>query len=215
MNCAEFQKVLPDMLEGAKDAAQEAHLRSCPACSELVADLNFITHEAKRLLPSYDPHPRVWEGIRAQLEREGLISEVPVTPHRMISFSHPAVPWLATAAAMLLLAFGGFLYRRDLVSGQNLARVGTAAPTLDRNRGVLTAQGPNSEDEQLVRQIAAENPSLRDTYEDNLRLVNAYISDAEQSVQQNPNDEEARQALIRAYDQKAMVYQMGLSRSME
>jgi len=217
MNCAEFQKVLPDLLDRGGDATQEAHLRSCPDCSELVADLNFITQQAKQLLPSYDPHPRVWEGIRAELEREGLIQQPPAATRQPRPFSH-GIPWLIPAAAVVLLALGAFLYRHDFASSGNSTRSGLApsAGQLGDGQAVaLSAQQASSEDERLILQIAAENPSLRNTYENNLKLVNAYISDAERSVQQNPNDEEARQSLIQAYDQKAMIYQMGLTRSLE
>jgi hypothetical protein len=44
--------------------------------------------------------------------------------------------------------------------------------------------------------------------------VNSYIRDAEKSVETNPNDAEAQRYLMDAYDQKAMVYEMALNRSL-
>jgi len=44
--------------------------------------------------------------------------------------------------------------------------------------------------------------------------VNEYIRDAEESAQADPNDEEAQQSLMDAYEQRAMVYDMALDRSM-
>ena len=41
-----------------------------------------------------------------------------------------------------------------------------------------------------------------------------YIRDAEQTVQNDPNDEEAQRSLMAAYEQKAMVYEMALDRSL-
>ncbi|HXZ81277.1 MAG TPA: hypothetical protein VEG30_15215 [Terriglobales bacterium] len=216
MTCAEFQKVLPDVVDRGGDAAQDAHLRSCPACSELLADLRLIAQQARQLLPTHDPHPRVWENIRATLEEEGLIRSAPVRMHHLIPFSHAAVPWLATAAAIALLVFGAVLFRRDFSEDRlAVARV-SSSPASSRTQELTASnqQGGN-EEEQLIRQIAAEHPTLRDTYENSLKQVDAYISDAQRTVEQNPYDEEARQSLIRAYDQKAMIYQMGLSRSME
>jgi hypothetical protein len=52
------------------------------------------------------------------------------------------------------------------------------------------------------------------TYESDLKRVNAYIQDAEQSVKKDPNDEQANQYLMAAYEQKAMVYEMALDRSL-
>jgi hypothetical protein len=71
-----------------------------------------------------------------------------------------------------------------------------------------------SEDQQLLNTVAARMPSMRSAYETNLRSVNAYIRDAEQSARSNPNDEVAQQYLISAYEQKAMVYEMALDRSL-
>jgi hypothetical protein len=47
-----------------------------------------------------------------------------------------------------------------------------------------------------------------------LRNVNAYIQDARESAEADPNDEEAQQSLMDAYQQKAMVYEMALNRSL-
>ena len=73
MNCAEFQKVLPYIIESGGKPEEEKHLESCKVCADLVADLKYIAEQAKLLLPLFDPNPRVWEGIETSLEREGLI----------------------------------------------------------------------------------------------------------------------------------------------
>jgi hypothetical protein len=72
MTCAEFQKVLPYIIDGGGSPEEEEHLRSCPVCSDLVADLRYIADVAKLLVPMEDPDPRVWNGIEKALEREGL-----------------------------------------------------------------------------------------------------------------------------------------------
>lgn len=75
MNCEEFQRILPQIIEAGGNPEQEAHLRSCQACSELVRDLKYIAEQAKLLLPMHDPNPRVWNNIHQSLKREGLIQE--------------------------------------------------------------------------------------------------------------------------------------------
>lgn len=72
MTCAEFQKVLPQIIDGGGTAEQQEHMRTCPVCSDLVADLRYIAEVAKLLVPMEDPNPRVWNGIQKGLEREGL-----------------------------------------------------------------------------------------------------------------------------------------------
>ncbi len=75
MTCAEYQRVLPYIIEGGGNAEEEAHLRTCLVCSDLVADLHYISDQAKLLAPVDDPDPRVWEGIQRSLEREGLVRQ--------------------------------------------------------------------------------------------------------------------------------------------
>ena len=73
MTCAEFQKVLPYIIDGGGSEEEQQHLATCPVCSDLVADLRYIAEAAKLLVPMEDPSPRVWEGIQDSLEREGLV----------------------------------------------------------------------------------------------------------------------------------------------
>ena len=73
MTCAEFQKVLPYIIETGGNDEEEAHLASCPVCSDLVKDLRYIAEQAKLLLPMRDPSPQVWNNIQDSLEREGVV----------------------------------------------------------------------------------------------------------------------------------------------
>lgn len=73
MNCAEFQKVLPYIIDGGGTPEQQQHLETCAVCSDLVADLRYIAECAKLLVPMESPSPRVWEGIEESLKSEGLI----------------------------------------------------------------------------------------------------------------------------------------------
>src|SRR5438034_10931245 len=75
MNCAEFQRVLPETIEGGGSAEHQAHLISCPQCSGLVSDLNAISKTARLLRASEEPSPRVWNSIEISLRREGLIRQ--------------------------------------------------------------------------------------------------------------------------------------------
>jgi len=73
MNCAEFQRELPMIIDSGGSAEQEKHLRSCAVCRSLVEDLRYIAEQAKLLVPMFDPSPRVWEGISEKLQQEGLV----------------------------------------------------------------------------------------------------------------------------------------------
>jgi len=73
MTCAEFQGVLPYIIDGGGDEDQLEHLATCPVCSDLVADLRYIAESARLMVPMEDPSPRVWEGIERSLQREGMV----------------------------------------------------------------------------------------------------------------------------------------------
>ncbi|HYH00689.1 MAG TPA: hypothetical protein VD837_16270 [Terriglobales bacterium] len=94
MTCAEFQRVLPEIIETGGNAEQEAHLKSCQVCSDLVADLRYIAEAAKLLVPMEDPSPKVWDGIERALVKEGLVR--PAGPGRRLlrSSAWGTVPWI-------------------------------------------------------------------------------------------------------------------------
>jgi hypothetical protein len=76
MNCAEFQRDLPLIIDAGGTEQQEEHLRNCEVCRGLVSDLRYIAEQAKLLIPMLEPSPRVWEGIEEKLKREGLVKHV-------------------------------------------------------------------------------------------------------------------------------------------
>jgi predicted anti-sigma-YlaC factor YlaD len=75
MNCAEFEQVLPDVIEGDREFEQEQHLRSCSACRSLVSDLNAISQQARSLQACEQPSPRVWNSLEIALRQEGVIRQ--------------------------------------------------------------------------------------------------------------------------------------------
>lgn len=72
MTCAEFQKVLPFIIDTGGNEQEQEHLRTCKVCSDLVSDLRYIAEQAKLLVPMEDPSPKVWDNIQHNVEREGL-----------------------------------------------------------------------------------------------------------------------------------------------
>lgn len=70
MTCAEFQTVLPEIIDNGGTAAHAAHLKKCAVCHDLVMDLKYIAEQAKLLVPMEDPPERVWDGIQRSLEHD-------------------------------------------------------------------------------------------------------------------------------------------------
>ncbi len=203
MTCAEFQKVLPYIIETGGNAEEEQHLRECQVCSDLVADLRYIAEQAKLLVPMEEPSPKVWEGIRGSLEREGLVKPARARG-RLLGPQWGGIPWLAGLTVLVLIVFAALMYERGRVEQPKTEAASSASSATVPLQTVSTDQ----DDEQVVQQFSAAQPAMASSFRENLKQVNASIADARKAVQQNPDDAEARQALIRAYHQKAMMYEM-------
>jgi hypothetical protein len=213
MNCAEFQEILPEVFDSGRTAEQESHLKSCPVCSDLVAELDLIANEARQLQETAEPSPRVWASIEIALRQEGIIHEPQLRPTLVPSVPRRwSIGWLAPVAAAAVIATGVVVYQRGSVqtsfpsAGPAVANVAPKVP--------ITPLSVTDEDRQLLDALASRSPAAQKQYASNLQNVNAYIHDAEESAQADPNDEEAQQIVMDAYEQRAAVYEMALDRSM-
>jgi hypothetical protein len=214
MNCAEFQRVLPETMENGGNAEHKAHLNSCAECAGLVSDLNAISQTARLLRASEEPSPRVWNSIEISLKQEGLIRQ-PQGERSVIgrrSWRWGAA-WLVPVAAGLLIVFGVIVYQRG-PAPQVAEQTAAPVPMQTANLRAEANGARINEDQQVLEAIGSRSPAMRAEYATNLHNVNDYIRDAEESAQADPNDEEAQQSLMDAYDQRAMVYDMALDRSM-
>jgi hypothetical protein len=201
MTCAEFQRVLPYIIETGGKPEEEEHLRDCPVCSDLVKDLRYIAEQAKLLVPMEDPSPKVWDGIKGSLEREGMIR-----PARARGRLLGPLTWIGALGAVILIVFAVFLVERNRQRQQasRMEEARAAAPQPVSINTIATEQ----DDQQLLEQVAAVRPASRQAYENNLRIVNASIADAKKTLAENPDDRDARQSLGAAYEQKAMMYEL-------
>jgi hypothetical protein len=260
MTCADVERVLAELLDGAPDDALpgevEAHVKSCPACLDLVSDLKLIASEARQLAASEEPAPRVWVRIAAQLRAEGLISD-PATrdpesaPVRPVLVPVPTSSgrrwsawWLAPVAAAVLAAGSYVLSHKPVpqVAKQQAPATPVAAPAavttavtpapvrapapqqlaqksakseLAKPASAVRSEvepAPSEEDQQFLSAVSTLSPSMRTTYERQLQAVNADIRETQAYVDRNPGDVDARQHLMDAYQQKALLYQIALDR---
>jgi hypothetical protein len=183
------------------------HTGSCPECSMVLADLEAISQEAGLLRASDEPSPRVWNSIEIALRNEGLIRK----PGFATRVARSVIPrwrlaWAMPAAAMAVLLLGTVLLQHG---GQRQTIADSSFPTL----GAVADSPTQVEERELIRVVGERAPALRSSYEADLKVIDAYIQDAEQSAKANPQDEVAQQYLMSAYDQRAMIYEMAMNRS--
>jgi hypothetical protein len=206
MNCAEFQKILPGYIESGGTDPEQTHLQSCGVCSDLVQDLQYIAEAAKLLLPMQDPSPRVWQGIQTSLEKQGIVRP-PRGPARIEPFLVPGRSnWMWRTVGITVLAVLGVVALLRYNAEKHTPS--SQAPAMSS-----TSSNVDSDDQQLLAEVSASNPAMRGTYEKSLRSINSYIADAKKSVQANPSDEDAREQLMQAYEQRAALYEMAMSRA--
>lgn len=264
MMCSELQRILPELLAGVPERSAEtskdprlvpsdfdAHLKSCPACSDLVSDLKLIASEARQLAATEEPAPRVWVRIAAQLRAEGLIREpaparpiiVPTSPGRRWA----SIAWWLAPVAAVLLAAGSYVVSHKSappVAKQQAPKTAPETPMTAqtpatspapvvaspsapapapqqlaqkpakpaRVAGPAVESEPSAEDQQFLSAVSTLAPSMRASYETQLQAVNADIRETQAYVDRNPGDADARQHLMDAYQQKALLYQIALDR---
>jgi hypothetical protein len=122
------------------------------------------------------------------------VSATPVTSLPPAMAANPATPKVASAPA---------------TAHQEVAR------NTDHAKRVRTepASVPtDQEDQQFLSVVSTLSPAMRVTYENQLQAVNADIRETQAYVNRNPGDMDARQHLVDAYQQKALLYQIALDR---
>jgi hypothetical protein len=219
MNCVELQASLAEVEDG-RSAQQRAHLRACPACSALLRELDQIVAAAAELQAADEPSPRVWNSIAIALRNEGLIRPQRRSPLSSFGLRWGRAGWLLPACALLLLTLGLYLRQQffpvEVSQQASFSKSETQSSSLSGSRAVAAAPANSSglEDEDLLQEVAANEPAMKPQYEESLRTVNASILDLQGAVNESPNDAEARRALMDAYQQKSMLFEMAMDRSL-
>lgn len=219
MNCVELQKSLAEVEDGGS-AAQRAHLNHCPECSALLADLNLISSSAKELRAVDEPSPRVWNSIEIALRQEGLIRPPQRAGRSLIpkfGSRWAWARWMLPAAAVLLIVVSVNI--RQMNVGEKIAQNSPAMPAAQNKHAVVETVSDAAivglNDSDLVQEVSDQTPALQAQYADNLRSANEFIQDAKMDVAANPNDDDARRSLLAAYQQKAMLFELAMDRSLQ
>jgi hypothetical protein len=216
--CRQFMESIEEWLEGERPADLRSHVRDCPNCMSFAQDLEKIRSEARSWRASETDAPeRVWVALRLRLEQEGLIHDgSPVQQDRQSQrvfavkdegsgrgwlgglFRGLPRPVLAGAylAALVAIAFA--------LSGPVNKRVNEAR-WLEGTRiatSPLSAQ-LNTAEQSSISSLTDSNPDVTASLHQNLAIVDNYIALCEKSVNEEPQNEVARDYLYAAYQQKA------------
>lgn len=122
------EEVLAGLVDEAPTEAEEAHLRSCPACARRLRELEEQT-VALASLPALRPSSDDWDRLEARLRQKGLVRDAPsrratrdgsgaagtagTAPARRGPGRNARSSWLQAAAALVLFlggtAFGAWM----------------------------------------------------------------------------------------------------------
>ena len=219
MQCKDVaQSIEQDGLLPLPEAAR-GHVADCAACSSLVADFQGILATASQLPSEVEPPSRVWVALRAQLEAEKIIKEP------RIAVAAETSPWwhgfgqlirgrvLAVSAVVVAMIFAAgyfhLTHREPSTAAVDATPVGkpepviaepfaAAALSLDQEEQSL---GPMQSVSTGVSSASPVDNSLRE----NLATLNAFIKECRKRLQEDPNDQVARDYLAAAYQQKSEI----------
>ncbi|MGH9699034.1 MAG: hypothetical protein ACRD5R_11935 [Candidatus Acidiferrales bacterium] len=199
--CRKFSEQIASWVEGQRTREADAHLRECTHCRNLLADLGLIEAAARDWASEeFDPPAQVWTSLRARLQREGLLRAPQKTRRNWLGGWLPAIPRPVLAgaylAALVAIAFG--------LSGPVHSRI-------NQQRWLETAQNTaapldaelNGYEQATISSIPKSDPVITASLHKNLAIVDNYITLCEKSVDEEPQNETARDFLYDAYQQKA------------
>jgi hypothetical protein len=205
MGCNEFLGHLDAWMEGERRSDVRAHVRDCPRCRGLAEDMEAIRSTALGIANfTEDPPERIWTSLAAQLEREGLIHDGwrPTTKSiwRWWDGMLTALPRPALAgfylAALVAVAFA--------LSGPIHTRLNEHSWITSTERSTMPLDAQlDSAQVATVASLGNYNPAVTASLHQNLAIVNNYIVLCEKNVQEDPENEMARDYLFEAYQQKA------------
>jgi hypothetical protein len=151
-----------------------------------------------------------------------VVSHKQATPVAQLQSSEPPTPLTSTPAASVSApAPSPSTVAETPTARQTPSSTSTPAPVPTDQQVARQAAAaekarfkeeaePASDDEQFLSAVSTGAPAMRATYESQLKAVNADIQETQAYVDQNPADADARQHLMDAFQQKALLYQIAL-----
>ncbi len=205
MGCNGFLDRLDAWMEGERPSDARAHVRDCPVCRSMAEDMETIRTTARSMARlTVEPPAHIWTSLAAQLEREGLIRDGRRGAKKSLRGWLDAIltalprPALAGAYLAALVAVGFVL------SGPIHTRLNEHSwiTSTENSTMPLDAQLDSAE-EATVASLGNYNPAVKASLDQNLAIVNNYIVLCAKNVQEEPENEMARDYLFEAYQQKA------------
>jgi anti-sigma factor RsiW len=223
MNCENYQVLLSDLVDGvltAEDCQRvELHLSACPDCADARSDLKAIVEFCREHRGEYDAVPNgraLWVRISNVIEAETASPERVDVPksagwwfrlmNRSWQLSFPQLAGLVAGVVLMVSIATGLGVRNiSWLGGTQVAGVPTpnlmaAVSVEDRYRQQQQAIAYWNQRIELNK--ARWNAQMRDTFDQNLSVIDGTVAESLQRLKDNPHDTVSEDVLNDALNDK-------------
>jgi len=223
MNCEKCEELIGDLLDGALNSRDEltlnSHLEECLDCASVRSDLDSILSFCRANRGQYSAVPNdkaLWLRIRNVIEASNAdepTADAVVATRKSFLSSWMGRSWQlslpqlsASAAAMVLVVslatFVGL--RRWERSGPvvNQPPVTLREATNLNDRLLQQRQVINYWNQRIELNKARWNPTMRETFDRNMKVIDQAVSESLSDLNRNPHDEVSEQMLNEALNDK-------------
>jgi len=212
MTCEEtrlrISALIDGELSGDDAAAVLSHLAGCDACSWFRQDLDRVRRAAASLGPIAPPD-HVWLHVAGQTR---LAHPGALAPRRPAAQRGAIAQWLGIAAALIVVTIGTYFVGSTTSSSPTssnppgTASVETVAEEL--NLAMQHYERAIAELDSLAQSGSnALDPAMATMLNQNMKTINAAISESRMALAQNPGNGPARDSLFEALRRKVVVLQ--------
>ena len=209
--CARIAALLHERVDGTLDAGAQAdldaHLASCAACRDLLADLGAIRRTAAEI-PDFSPRPEVWASLS-----DRLAANLAARPRHFWSGTRVALAMAATLVVAVTASV--WLVRSPAPASAPQASAqppaGDAAGVIQSNDGLVQDVDEHLRiaDEHYVKAIAgleqvvksgedSLDPALAATLQKNLGVIDQAITESREAIKAQPNSQLVQTSLFEA-----------------
>ena len=222
MNCEKCEELIGDLLDGALNSRDEltlnSHLEECLNCASVRSDLDSILSFCRANRGQYSALPNdkaLWLRIRNVIEssnadepsRDVVATRKSFFPSWMGRSWELSLPQLSAsvAAIVLVVSLVTFVGLRRWDRGAPVANtppVGLKEATNLNDRVWQQQQVINYWNQRIELNKARWNPTMRETFDRNMKVIDQALSESLNELNRNPHDEVSEQMLNDALNDK-------------
>lgn len=226
MNCEKYQELLSDLVDGfasSEDRASvEAHLNGCVVCAEIRDDFVAIVAYCQDHRGEYDAVPNeraLWLRISNTIEAEDSVTQTKVDVpsgagwwFRLMNsswqLSFPKVAAAVVMIAVLASLATALIGKLSPLNGSGIMQAGigpgaTGLSVDDRYRQQKQAVAYWNQRVEVNK--ARWNQQMRETFDQNMSVIDAAVNDSMTLLRQNPHDPVSEDILNDALNDKVAL----------